>query len=243
MDLLPFQETTTDITATITSFGQEMHFQNNNQNQNPQAFQHHQNNSNYHPHQLQQQLSGGGAQCNNFYAVSPDHLDATPDLNDYDSEARFEVGVPMDEKEKKLWYYDATTKRLFVKGDQELTAQVSCHSHNSRLFVRLMPVYTSLADVRKPVNRCPNHKDQCKTVHREHLVHCHNEGAQYMGKETGETFGERLSVLIPLRKSQQPRQYAEKINEEIVFSITCLNSCSGISRRPTALIFTLENEQ
>lgn len=239
MDLLAFQETTTDITAISNSFGQEMPFQNL---QNLQGFQHHQNNSHSHPHQLQQQISGG-ASNNGFYSPCLDHMSATPDLNDYDSDARFEVGVPMDEKEKKLWYYDATTKRLFVKGDQELTAQVSCHAVNTRLNVRLMPVYTSLADVRKPVNRCPNHKDQCKTDHREHLVHCHNEGAQYMGKETGETFGERLSVLIPLRKSQQPRQYAEKINEEIVFSITCLNSCSGISRRPTALIFTLENEQ
>lgn len=175
-----------------------------------------------------------------------DHLNATPCLEDMDTGFEFAVEVPMDEKEKKLWYYDVTTKRLFVKGDQALTARVSCrtmHPASSSLYVRLMPVFTSLADVRKPVNRCPNHKDQCKADHRAHLVHCHNDGTKYVGRENGETFIERMSVLVPLRRSQQMRQYADLIQEEIVFSITCLNSCSGITRRATALIFTLENEK
>lgn len=171
-----------------------------------------------------------------------DHLTMTPCLEDLDTEFQFEVEVPMDEKEKKLWYYDAFSKRLFVKGDQDLTAIINYRTANCALNLRLMPVYTSRADIRKPVLRCPNHKEQCKTNHREHIVHCHHEGALYCGSEQGENFASRLSVVIPLHKSCQTRQYGEKVQEEIVFAIGCLNSCSGISRRATALIFTLENE-
>lgn len=218
-DLLPFQETS-EIIAIVTGFADEM---------NGEMHSHH-----HHHHQLQHQHS--------YYTPNVDHFNSTPCLEDLDTEFKFEVEVPMDEKEKKLWFYDATTKRLFVKGDQSLTAFVSCRMAQSNLYVRLMPVYTSLADVRKPVYRCPNHKDQCKSVHREHIVHCHNEGAVYKGAENGETFGERLSILVPMRKSMQ-QSTQDAIREEIVFSFTCLNSCSGISRRPTALIFTLENEQ
>lgn len=199
--------------------------------------QHHQPAIHHHQPELHHQ--------NSFYTVPPslDHLNVTPCLDDLDTDFRFEVEVPMDEKEKKLWFYDASHKRLFVKGDQHLSAFVSCRTANQKLNVRLMAAYTSLADVKKPVNRCPNHKEQCRTANRDHIVHCDNDGAVYMGQENGDVFMERLSVLIPLKKTHQMRQYEEVIREEIVFSFTCLNSCSGISRRPTALIFTLENER
>lgn len=173
-----------------------------------------------------------------------DHLNQTPCLDDLDTEFKFEVQVPMDEKEKKLWFYNPADKMVFVKGDQELTAIVSCKAKSSPLFVRLMPAYTSLADVRKPVIRCQNHKNKCQSSQRDHLVHCHHDKAVYHGSEVGETFVDRLSVLVPLRKTQfQYRGDDEPIKEEIYFSIKCLNSCSEISRRATGIIFTLENEQ
>lgn len=220
----------------------QQHHQLQQQQQHPQ--QHHQQMYPSNPPMTQAQTHQYLSQISGSSTSHLDHLNCTPCLLDLDTNYQFEVEVPMDQKEKKLWFYDASAKRLFVKLDQSLSAFVSCNTYTGGLFVRLMPVYTSLADVRKPVNRCINHKQQCKTTRKQHIVHCHNEGAEYMGTEIGETFIDRMSIRVPLRKSMQARNCPEKITEEIMFSFSCLNSCtSGINRRPTALIFTLENEQ
>lgn len=199
-----------------------------------------------HSQQLQQQYHQQGSRQPQmmFYQTNTDHLNEVPCLEDLDTDYKFDVVVPMEEKDKKLWYYEANSKCLFVKVDQPLTAIVSCrHIFGSPLYVRLMPVYTSLAEVRKPVNRCMIHKERCKKNHRGHVVHCTDESSDYVGNEAGEKFIDRLSVRIPLRKSQSARPPSQLIREEICFSITCLNSCTSIARRPTALIFTLENNE
>lgn len=172
------------------------------------------------------------------------HLYENPCLNDLDSNYAFEVQVPMEEKEKKLWYYEPSAKLLFVKVGQPLTAIISYKRkpQEGNLFVRLMPIYTALSDCRLPVNRCQNHKQSCKTAVKEHLVHCYgHENACYVGKEEGENFKDRLAIVVPLKKACAGMQETV-VKEEICFSFGCLNSCSsGINRRPTALIFTLEN--
>lgn len=229
VDLLPLYELSSEITISSNTFPEEMNF-------HPTLALHPPPEQQHNNQQQQQQYN------NNFQY--PDHLQSTPCLEDLDTEYGFEVEVPVEERAKALWYYDPLEKRLFVKGDQSLSAVVSWRSSNVPLYVRLMPVYTTKADLRRPVYRCANHKDNCKSAHKEHIVHCHNEGAMYVGKEHGESFSERLSIVIPLRKSQHSRQFnGEMLKEEIVFSFTCLNSCSGISRRPTAVIFTLENHE
>lgn len=203
---------------------------------NNQQQQHH------HHQQQQEQPNHVNPNCNpGFYR---DHWTQTPCLDDLDTDFKFEVQVPMDDKEKKLWYYDPEEKLLFVKGEQPLTAIVSYKPNNTPLFLRLMPVYTSLADVRNSVNRCPNHKNNCRTGHSHHLVHCQNEGVQYMGSEMGGSFAERMSLVIPMQRSMNPMRFPEQhLKEEVCFSIMCLNSCSGIMRRSTAIIFTLETRE
>lgn len=172
------------------------------------------------------------------------HLHENPCLDDLDTQYCFEVEVPMEENEKKQWYYDASVKRLYVKMDQPLTSIISYKALEGSLFVRIMPIYTSLADIRLPVNRCPNHKEKCTLTNRDHLVHyTGHDAVQYLGFENGVKFSDRLAVRIPLNK---PRVVTSDgtVKEEICFKIGCLNSCSsGINRRSTALIITLENEK
>lgn len=227
---------------------------NNNTNQQQVQFKlednandplhHHPQHHDPHHHQPQQQLPTLNINTNSgFYR---DHWIQTPCLDDLDTDFKFEVQVPMDDKEKKQWYYDPEEKLLFVKGEQLLTAIVSYKPKNTPLFLRLMPVYTSLADVHSPVIRCPNHKEKCKSGHNHHLVHSPNEGCLYSGEETGSNFSDRMSLLIPMHKSHnhlRVYQDHEQVKEDVCFSIMCLNSCSGISRRSTAIIFTLETAE
>jgi P53 DNA-binding domain len=54
----------------------------------------------------------------------------------------------------------------------------------------------------------------------------------YVGQTDGRTYGERFAVRVPLDSEQQ----------KIILEFGCQNSCSGINRRTTALLFCLEDE-
>lgn len=195
-------------------------------------------------HYMVQQHQQQNGQFHGFIeAPTYPHLKANPSLEDEDTAHEFAVDVPMEQKDKKQWYFDPFSKKLFVKAEQPLSAHITYKTFGPEKFnLRLMPVYTSLADVFKPVNRCANHKAKSRSEIGEHIVQCHHEGARYVGKEVGVLFQDRLSVLIPLRESIQSQNYPMVLKEEINFSFMCLNTCSGISRRNTALIITLESE-
>lgn len=70
-----------------------------------------------------------------------------------------------------------------------------------------------------------------------HILRCEHTDTQYFGSDSGQKFIDKLSILLPLGKSG----YGDVVNETIALQFVCQNSCvSGINRRSTAIIFTLE---
>lgn len=85
-----------------------------------------------------------------------------------------------------------------------------------------------------PVRRCYNHMASTNVVNQnmdpqriKHVVHCDHSPSIYVEKD------EHLSIVTPLpRASYMPMCYR----------FLCKNSCpSGMNRRPTELVFTLED--
>lgn len=70
-----------------------------------------------------------------------------------------------------------------------------------------------------------------------HILRCGRRDTEYQGTDDGQKFGDKLSILVPLGKNG----YGDVTNETIALEFVCQNSCvSGINRRSTAIIFTLE---
>lgn len=70
-----------------------------------------------------------------------------------------------------------------------------------------------------------------------HILRCLSAGVRYEGLEKCANFGDRLSCCIPLQISSS--ELVER--EPIPLNFVCQNSCSsGMNRRPTSIIFTLE---
>lgn len=92
-----------------------------------------------------------------------------------------------------------------------------------------------------PVHRCHNHMASSSINQDmdprkiEHVVHCVSHQSEYQNKNG------HLSVLTPLSglMFEHGSQYIT-----MVFKFLCKNSCqSGMNRRPTELLFTLENHE
>lgn len=89
-----------------------------------------------------------------------------------------------------------------------------------------------------PVKRCFNHMAMTNTVNHnmdpqriKHVVHCINHSSIYVEKN------EHLSIITPLRMPESGSAYMP-----MCYKFLCKNSCSsGMNRRPTELVFTLEN--
>lgn len=114
------------------------------------------------------------------------------------------------------------------------------------LYVRAMLLFSKPAEMHLPVKRCANHRNSYsgneteETLSREaNIVKINDPKAAYVGKEIGETFGERLSILVPLESNQIDEN--GKHIQSIGLEFGCQNSCSsGINRRPVSIVFTLE---
>ena len=108
------------------------------------------------------------------------------------------------------------------------------------LFLRAMIIYTSNDALHIPVKRCSNHKNQPKVGETqdtaEHILRSPQPNAQLLGSPDGSFFGNRLCVLIPLGTKHE-----ETARQNIRLEFACQNSCNGINRRSTAIIFTLED--
>lgn len=76
----------------------------------------------------------------------------------------------------------------------------------------------------------------------DHILKCLHPNAKYVGDENCQLFGDRLSIVVPLGR---PEINEDGIaNESLKWEFLCQNSCAtGINRKSTAVIFTLENEQ
>lgn len=108
------------------------------------------------------------------------------------------------------------------------------------LFLRTAMVFSLDQYASDPVRRCHNHMAMNNMNNRDidpriikHVVRCLDLSSVY------EESNEHLSVLTPLRTPQVGSHYVL-----MNFKFLCKNSCpSGMNRRPTELIFTLEDSK
>lgn len=107
------------------------------------------------------------------------------------------------------------------------------------LYLRTAMVFKLEQYKSDPVKRCHNHMASTYPINQnvtsdkiKHVVHCVNHSST-----TYEETNEFLSLRTPLRTPEAGSQYVS-----MCFRFLCKNSCpSGMNRRPTELVFTLEN--
>ncbi|XP_055304579.1 cellular tumor antigen p53 isoform X8 [Sitodiplosis mosellana] len=167
----------------------------------------------------------------------PEHFGSHPSLMAVQSNYAFDMTVQPDPS------VIFSQNKLFIKRGVKMTFRV-CYREQERnepLFLRAMLVFSKPAEMHLPVKRCNNHRTgNGEAVALASIIRINNPKAVYWGDEAGETFGQRLSVVIPLENGH----FDEDGNktQDISCEFWCLSSCSsGINRRPTTLVFTLEN--
>lgn len=109
----------------------------------------------------------------------------------------------------------------------------------SGLYLRTSMVFMLEQYRSEPVKRCHNHMAATNSINQnmdplkiKHVVHCVNHASSIYQERN-----EHLSVLTPLCTPEAGSQYMP-----VSFKFLCKNSCpSGLNRRPTELVFTLEN--
>lgn len=171
------------------------------------------------------------------------HLTRIPNLEKIDTKYEFEVTVPPDNSNVAF-----NREKLFIKMGTKMTINVAYNQQyrGEPLFVRAMLLFSKPAEMHLPVKRCANHRngysgnETDEVLSREaNIVKINDPKAVYVGKEIGETFGERLSILVPLESNQVDE--SGKHIQSIGLEFGCQNSCSsGINRRPVSIVFTLE---
>lgn len=111
----------------------------------------------------------------------------------------------------------------------------------SGVFLRTELVYLFDEHKSDPVKRCYNHTAETNPANQtmapdkiKHIVHCVNIASSYEEKDNG-----HLSVVTPIHLPEDDSPYVK-----VYFKFFCKNSCvSGMNRRATELVFTLEDER
>lgn len=154
----------------------------------------------------------------------------------------FTVGVSgKPSSSASSWCYSTPLDKLFVKKKTAVTFDMSFNrAYEANLKVRIMLVYTNPQDVYKIIARCQDDivKDRATNYDsKQHVVRCLNPAAAYTGREDGINTEDRLGVLIDLKGADMMQQTVP-----VSLEFLCQNSCPSLERRPTSLLFTLENE-
>lgn len=168
---------------------------------------------------------------------APTHLERFPLLDIVKSEYSFDVTTAPDNSQLEF-----RNQKLFIKMNAVVNFMVSFKPQycDEQMFVRAMIIYTKPNEMHLPVKRCANHRLTAKE-NSDHILKCCHPTAEYHGSEDGKIFRDRLSVLLPL--SNLPEDENGIMSESLGFEFGCQNSCSsGINRRATSIIFTLENQ-
>lgn len=140
----------------------------------------------------------------------------------------------------KHWVYSQTLKKVFINMEQTLPLRFKWEPPLDGLYLRTVMVF-SLDQYRSdPVRRCHNHMAPSNRSNQnidprlmKHVVRCLDRSSMY------EERNQHLSIVTPLRTPQPGSQYVP-----MCFQFLCKNSCpSGMNRRPTELIFTLEDHR
>lgn len=154
-------------------------------------------------------------------------------------EISFQKATEAESKKTISFVYSNVLRKLYVR--QQVLCPINCTFDNSDLpestILKTMVVYSRPQDASEPVQRCMNHIVQEKASDlREYFLRCQHKYAKY---ETDAKTGKQ-SVSVPVSK------LTEISGKQILtcyYMFMCFSSCSGtVNRRPTQLIFTLENE-
>ncbi|CAD7084471.1 unnamed protein product [Hermetia illucens] len=174
-----------------------------------------------------------------------------PNLEEHDqAKLDFKIELKTTNGGKSSWYYSEKMKKVYIRMDQTIYLQVQylfiAKTETEPASLRVMMVFQD--DIGMPVKRCNNHKasgmDAATESHNfgeayiESVVRCVNPHAKYVGSAAGKNVNERLAVLIPLSPVAPDDKNITK--QSIALKFLCQNSCIG--RRPTAVIFFLENK-
>ncbi|XP_017891491.2 cellular tumor antigen p53 [Ceratina calcarata] len=138
----------------------------------------------------------------------------------------------------KHWVYSQPLKKVFINMEQTLPLRFKWQPPDDRFFLRTAMVFSLDQYASDPVRRCHNHMAPTYAFNREidprvikHVVRCTDQLSVY------EERNEHLSIVTPLNRPQPGSEYVP-----LYFKFLCKNSCpSGMNRRPTELIFTLED--
>jgi tumor protein p63 len=171
--------------------------------------------------------------------MEPEHFNALPMIDDLETPWSFEINLNSENSGKTSWMFSTKLNKAYVKINSYLNIypKYEVQNPNEEIFLRAMIVYTSQNEINEPVTKCPNHRDQAKRENvdkPEHILRCPTKDTLYLGTEDGKLFRDKLSIRIPMKNVA--------CNEPIKLLFTCQNSCSsGMNRKSTSLIFTLEN--
>lgn len=179
-----------------------------------------------------------------FNRLQLQHVGRHPDLEPIRSIYNFETDVMNDNP--NIVFVD---QKLFLKLNSTITINASYTPppDNPQMFLRGMVVFSSSADMHLSVTRCANHRATTPNMGPEsYAKECNvmkiiHPRVKYMGSDTGTTYGDRLSIYIPLDGSLFDPE-TNRVTEAIRLEFGCQNSCSsGINRRQTSAVFTLED--
>ncbi|KAL2717969.1 cellular tumor antigen p53 isoform X3 [Vespula squamosa] len=134
--------------------------------------------------------------------------------------------------------YSQNLQKVFINMEQTLPLRFKWDPPLDGLYLRTSMVFSLDQYRNDPVQRCHNHMAQSNRSNQDidpriikHVVRCTDPLSMY------EENNEHLSIVTPLRTPQVGSQYVQ-----MYFKFFCKNSCtSGMNRRPTELVFTLED--
>ncbi|XP_021937453.1 cellular tumor antigen p53 isoform X2 [Zootermopsis nevadensis] len=140
----------------------------------------------------------------------------------------------------KQWMFSYDLNKLFINIDTAIHLGFKCEPFQSGLFVRAVPVYCETDAFQEPIVRCLFHRAESNPHNKgfsadifDHVLRIIHSDAMYDYDESSE----RRSVRVPLGHPQAGTDWVT-----VEFKFMCKNSCiSGMNRRPTDVIFTLED--
>ena len=146
-----------------------------------------------------------------------------------------------ESSKNRHWDYSAVLNKLYI--DMNKSVQVEFHvgpAPPPGLSIRALPVFSDANYINEPVKRCPNHAVDTDPTndnfsYKHHLIRVVGEDVSYLEDPNNH----RLSVAFPVLA---PAAGSEMISKQLKFM--CLGSdVGGINRRPTKVVFTLEDNE
>ncbi|XP_053670375.1 cellular tumor antigen p53-like [Anopheles nili] len=176
----------------------------------------------------------------------PKHFKEIPGLDDIEmGPYNFNIQINGQPNSASLWCLSSNLKNIYVKKNTSITFDVSYIPDGaSNLKLRIMLVCSSSQEVHKPISRCQDHisKDKANnSANKDHIVRCLNPTATYTGQSHCANYGDRLAVMVDLNSAANNQMLGQQ-TLPVTLDFLCQNSCSTIERRPTSLLFMLENE-